>query len=193
MPTSGMQGSEQTWIALLRGINVGAGTKILMGELREACSGLGWNNVKTYIQSGNVIFSSPADAQADTLAAELSETVEQRFNIAVPVIVRSASAWLDYVNTIPFKAEAENEPSKVLLAVSERPPSTAAPGALAERAAAGERVGMAGDALWIYFPNGIARSKLTPRLLDRLAGSPVTTRNWRTVLKLSEMAGNISP
>lgn len=186
----------QVWIALLRGINVGGRAKIVMDELRAACTDLGWQNVRTYIQSGNVVFSSPGDGAgtdpgadpAADLAANLAAAVEKRFGVTVPVIVRSSSEWRRYVENVPFPTEAENEPSRVLLALSEGPVLPEAAGALQERAAAGERVRLAGDALWLYFPNGVARSKLTPRVLDRLAGSPVTTRNWRTVLKLARMA-----
>jgi uncharacterized protein (DUF1697 family) len=60
---------------------------------------------------------------------------------------------------------------------------------LSERAAAGERIMLVGDALWFHYPNGVARSKLTPALLDRVVGSPVTARNWNTVLKLHNLAG----
>jgi uncharacterized protein (DUF1697 family) len=76
-----------------------------------------------------------------------------------------------------------------MLALSKAPPNPGAVEGLRERAAGGECVAQAGDALWIHYGAGVAGSKLTPALLDRLVGSPVTTRNWRTVLKLGEMAG----
>jgi uncharacterized protein (DUF1697 family) len=75
-----------------------------------------------------------------------------------------------------------------MLALSKAAPKSDAVKGLRERAANGERVIRVGDALWIHFRSGVARSKLSPALLDRLAGSPVTTRNWRTVLKLDELA-----
>lgn len=75
-----------------------------------------------------------------------------------------------------------------MLGLSKAPPQPDAAARLQERATRGERVRLVGDALWIHFPGGVAESRLSPALLDRLAGSPVTTRNWRTVLKLHELA-----
>jgi uncharacterized protein (DUF1697 family) len=76
-----------------------------------------------------------------------------------------------------------------MLALAKNPPKTDAVEQLQQRASGGERIVQVGDALWLHFPNGVGNSKLTPAVLDRLVGSPVTMRNWRTVLKLHEMAG----
>lgn len=175
-----------TFIALLRGINVG-GVWIPMAELRALCEGdLGWSGVETYIQSGNVIFE--ADGEPAALEDELERAVARRFDLAIPVLVRAAADWPAYVAGNPFPEAAEREAKLVMLALSKRPPNPDAVEALTGRAAGGERIARAGDALWIHFASGSARSKLTPSVLDRLAGSPVTTRNWRTVLKLDELA-----
>lgn len=179
--------ARSTYIALLRGINVG-GVKVPMAELRALCEGdLGWRGVETYIQSGNVIFE--AGGEPGTLEDRLERALERRFERAIPVLVRAAADWPGYVASNPFPDATEREPNVVMLALSKRPPRPDAVEALTARAAGGERIALAGGALWIHFASGSARSKLTPSVLDRLAGSPVTTRNWRTVQKLDELLG----
>ena len=172
-------------IALLRGINVGGRTSIPMAELRALCDGLGWKDVQTYIQSGNIVFE--ATGAAASLEAQLEEAVGRRFNIAIPVLVRSAKQWHALIAANPFPEAAEAEPNRLMLSLSKRPPAAGAAAAIQERARADEQVEESGGALWIHYPGGAGTSKLTPSLLDRLAGSPVTARNWRTVLKLAEM------
>ena len=85
--------------------------------------------------------------------------------------------------------EMRREPNLVMLALSREPPDPSTVDRLRERATAGERIERVGDALWIHYAGGAGRSKLAPGGLDRVVGSPVTTRNWRTVLKLGELAG----
>jgi uncharacterized protein (DUF1697 family) len=175
-----------TFIALLRGINVGGHNKIPMPKLRSLCNHLGWDDVQSYIQSGNLVFYS-ASAAAN-LEAELENAIERRFDLAIPVIVRAAADWQDYIASNPFPDASQNEPNLVMLALSRHPPKHDAFFRLLERAGNGERIAQRGDAFWIHFTAGVAKSKLTPALLDRLVGSPVTMRNWRTVLKLNELA-----
>ncbi len=185
-----MKGRQGTFIALLRGINVGGHNKIPMAELRSLCAELGWKDVQTYIQSGNVVFT--AGAAPAVLEAELERAIERRFGLVIAVIVRAATDWPAYAKSNPFPEASEKEPKAVMLALSKAPPKADAETALRERAVHGERIVQAGDALWIHFSDGVAGSKLSPALVDRLVGSPVTARNWRTVLKLGELAGQTS-
>lgn len=143
-----MGGKQQAYAALLRGINVSGRRLVPMAELRSLLADIGCNGVRTYIQSGNVVFTS-AGASAG-LERQLEQAIEQEFGFFVPVVVRAASA-------------------------------------LQRRASAGERVKKRGDAIWIHYVKGIARSKLTPAVLDKEIGSPATARNWRTVLRIHEM------
>jgi len=175
-----------TFIALLRGINVGGHNRIPMRELRAACADLGWTDVQTYIQSGNVLFRAGDGPVA--VAEALEGVVERRFGLSIPVIVRTARDWTAYVQGNPFPEEARNEPHLVMLGLAAAMPGRDAADRLQARAVNGERVVGVGDALWIHFPRGIGRSKLSPALLDGIVGSPVTMRNWRTVLKLDQLA-----
>lgn len=176
----------KSFIGLLRGINVGGHNKIPMPELRALCAEIGWSNLQTYIQSGNLIFS--ASGKPAALEAELQRGIERRFGLSIPVIIRVATDWQTYIGTNPFLAACKTEPHLVMLCLSQNPPKPDAPENLRERAASGERIRQIGDALWIHFSGGVARSKLSPALLDRLVGSSVTARNWLTVLKLNELA-----
>jgi uncharacterized protein (DUF1697 family) len=172
-------------IALLRAVNVG-GRKLPMAGLRGLCGELGWEEVETYIQSGNIVFK--AAGKPDALETQLAEAVRDRFGLDVPIIVRTAAQWAAYAAANPFPKAAREEPNALQLLVSKRPPDKDAAATLMARALAGEAVKAAGGALWFHFSEGIARSKLTPALIDKACGSPSTGRNWRTVLKLQEMA-----
>jgi uncharacterized protein (DUF1697 family) len=172
-------------IALLRAVNVG-GPKLPMAELRALCGELGWEEVETYIQSGNIVFAGPGKAEA--MEEKLEEAIRDRFGMDVPVAVRTASQWTQLAAANPFPDAAREEPNRLLLLVSKWPPNADAARKLMERAQAGESVAAAGGALWFHFPEGVGTSKLTPSLIDKACGSPTTGRNWRTVLKLQEMA-----
>lgn len=177
--------SPSRWIALLRGINVGGHNKIPMAELRSMCAGLGWQNVATYIQSGNILFS--AEGSTSALEKQLAGAIAEHFGHRVSVILRPAAAWPLYIELNPFPAASASEPNRVMLGLAEKPLAADAAEKLGEYAASGESIAQRTDSLWIHYASGQARSKITPALLDRLAGSPVTTRNWRTVLKVNEM------
>lgn len=173
------------FIVLLRGINVGGRNMIPMADLRTLCSKNGMTGVESYIQSGNLVLSAPGNA--GSVEADIERLIERRFKLSVAVIVRRASDWPAYMKGNRFPEESKSEGNRVMLALSKRGPSPGAVEGLRERAANGERIRQAGDALWIHFPGGSGTSKLSPAVFDRLVGSPVTIRNWRTVLKLGEM------
>ena len=172
-------------IALLRAVNVG-GRKLPMAELRVLCGEIGWKDVETYIQSGNLVFTAPGGAGA--LEKALEDAIKDRFGLDVPVIVRTALQWEELAAANPFPKVARDEPNRLQLLVSKRPPESGAARKLKERARAGEAVEAAGGALWFHFPEGVGTSKLTPAAIDKACGSPSTSRNWRTICKLQEMA-----
>jgi uncharacterized protein (DUF1697 family) len=181
--------SSSIFIALLRGINVSGANRVPMSELRLACADLGWEAVQTYIQSGNVIFRAKASAAA--LEGDLERAIERRFGVSIPVLVRSASRWSEYVAWNPFHLESQAEGNRVMLALCKKPPKESAIEELSARSLPDERIVGKEDAFWIHFPMGAGKSKL-PSLFDRLAGTPVTMRNWRTVLQLAEMSRQAS-
>ena len=171
-------------VALLRAVNVG-GRKLPMAELRALCAELGWEEVATYIQSGNVVFT--AEGKPEAIERTLEQAIEARFGLAVPVIVRTAAEWARYAAGNPFRQAAKDEPNRLMLLLSKAPPAEGAEEVIQARAVAGEKVERAGDALWFHYPAGAGTSKLTPTLIDRAIGSPGTARNHNTVMKLKEM------
>ncbi|HUR60950.1 MAG TPA: DUF1697 domain-containing protein [Candidatus Thermoplasmatota archaeon] len=180
-----------TFIALLRAVNVG-GRKVPMADLRALCERLDFEEVQTYIQSGNLVFTTTGTPAAVT--AKLEKAIAKKFGIEVPVILRTAEQWKAYL-TVPkalAKAAAE-KPNWIMLGLSKEPPKKEALAALRERAKNGEKIEALGDGIWIYYQAGVADSKLAPSFIDKVVGSPLTARNWNTVRKLGEMAGATSP
>ena len=176
----------RTFVVLMRGINVGAARKLPMAELRALCATLGLDRPETYIQSGNLIVDAKGDAAA--LRRLLEKEIAARFGFAVDVIVRNAAEWDGYVAANPFVGDARAAPKMVHLYLTRDPLKADAATALKQRAQAGERIAVAGGALWIdYGANGVHRSKLSPLLIDKACGSPTTGRNWNSVLQISQM------
>jgi uncharacterized protein (DUF1697 family) len=169
-------------LALLRAVNVG-GRTLPMGPLREACRSEGLGQVVTLLASGNLV----VPGKAAGLEARLEALIASRFGLEVPVVVRSAAQWDATLAANPLTEAAARSPARLLVLVSRRPAVEGALEALQARATAGEVVARCGEALVAHFPQGIARSRLTPALIDRLVGSPTTGRNWNTALKLAEL------
>jgi uncharacterized protein (DUF1697 family) len=172
-------------VALLRGVNVGGNRRLPMAELRGLAASLGWTGVETYIQSGNLIF------EAESKPAELEQALERALaaHLGAPVeaIVRTATAWRRYLSGVPFADAVRARPRFLHLLLAKARARTGAVAALRERACAGERVELVGEALWIDFAGGVGKSKLAPAVLDRAVGSTVTARNWQTVIALAEL------
>src|SRR4051794_9477238 len=124
-------------VALLRAVNVG-GRKLPMAELRALCAELGWTGGATYIQSGNVVFTAAGEAQAAETALE--SAIARQFGLAVPVIVRRRAEWAKYPDLNPFPEAARDEPNKLHILLSKRPPARDAGEAIQARARGGEQV-----------------------------------------------------
>jgi len=164
------------WIALLRGINLGARNRVSMPELRTQLAALGYEDVATVVQSGNIVLGSTATAAQ--LARDLQRVVSDGFGVDTPVVVRSAAQLAKIVADNPLPVP-DGKRFQVLF-FAERP------------AAAGledigeERLVVRGREIYCWHPDGLQRSPLA-RKLDRVEGV-ATARNWNTVLKLHERA-----
>lgn len=175
-----------TYIALLRGINVGGHHKLPMADLRAAFEAFGATEVATYIQSGNVVFAS--DASEAELAAALAEMLTERFGFTVPIVLRNAAE---------FSAAAEDHPhahlnveDKLLhVAFLADAPSAETIAAFDLDRYAPDQLLVHGREAYIAYPDGSGRSKLTLDVVERALGTQATARNWRTVQKLVELAG----
>ena len=166
------------YVALLRAVNVG-GCKLPMAELREVCAGLGWKNVATYIQSGNVVFE--AAGKPDALEAALEQAVTARFGFERPVIVRSAQQWAGYASGSPFPEQEADRANVLLLGLAKAPLASGAAETIQARGKAGEEVRQERDALWFFFPDGSGKSKLTmptaSRWIERSTFAPISGMN----------------
>jgi len=170
-----------TNIALLRGINVGGQHKVAMADLRALFADAGGEDVTTYIQSGNVVFTHPAGS-SDKLGVDLERRIEAHTGFAVAVVLRTARQWAAVVRDNPFPGRETH----LHVTFLSSDPHAGALDSVDAAAFAPEEFELVGRQLYLHLPNGMARTKL-PKALD-VFSTPVTTRNWRTVLKLAELA-----
>jgi uncharacterized protein (DUF1697 family) len=172
-----------TWIALLRG--VGGGIRPLsMRDLVKELEGIGLKDVRTYIQSGNVIFSSTR--AATRLAGEIERCIEKKFGFHSNTFVLSVDELRRAAAGNPFP-QADAQPKTLHLFFLSQPPKAPQLDAMNELKAKSEQFALKGKVLYFYTPDGFGISKLATRL-DRLLGVDMTARNWRTVGKLLELA-----
>jgi uncharacterized protein (DUF1697 family) len=177
--------SEQIYIGLLRGINVG-GKVLKMADLIQAIAGLGLSDVRTYLQSGNLVFRAPM-AGDDTLAARISRAIEDRQKMDVHVLIRTAREWDDVIDNNPFP-EATELPKTLHAFILDRQPDKGKVEDLQSKDFGSEAWKIVGDTLYLHTPDGFGKSKLG-NAIERLLKVPMTGRNWNTVLALRQMAG----
>ncbi len=172
-------------IALLRGINVGGKHKLPMKDLRALFEAAGAGEVQTYIQSGNVVFESAA-AEAKRIPTAVEAAIEKKFGFSSPVVVRSAAALRKVFAEHPFAADATELKLLMVAFLSKRPTAAAVKRLDAPRFHP-DRFEVRGAEVFLHYPSGVARSKLTNAYLDRTLGTTSTVRNWKTVTKLVEL------
>jgi len=179
-----------TYAALLRGINVGGTKKVPMAELRTLMEGLGHGAVRTYLQSGQAVFTS-GHGDEESLAAELAQAVEKRFGFTVDVIVRDHTYLKAIADNCPFPA-AELEAKQLHVTYFSVPVAEDRFAELDQAAYLPEEFRLGDRALYLYAPDGLGRSKLAVELSRprRNKGLIATSRNWNTVLKLVELTGS---
>lgn len=175
-----------TYVSLLRGINVGGHKKILMAELRAVYTALGLDPVRTYIQSGNVVFGG-GKGSAATLARTLEKAIKDAFGFDVPVVIRTAADMERVVAGNPFLAEGA-DPSTIHVTFLGSAPSASSAAAMASYTVGPDELRVIGLEAYLHCPEGMARTKLTPMFMERSLGVIGTTRNWRTVTTLLDMA-----
>ena len=176
------------YVALLRGVNVGGNKMVSMAALRVAIEKMGFSDVRTLLQSGNVVFGSTARASA-TLERTLETEVEARLKCRADFHVRTSKEWEDVVARNPFHEEAERDPGHLLVLFFKAPLDKAKVKVLEAAIPGRERIHTDGRQLYVVFPDGMGTSKLPP-LMDRTLGVRGTGRNWNTVLKLCALAGS---
>ena len=174
-----------TYAALLRGVNVG-GNLLKMDRLRLICAELGLENVRTYVQSGNIVFAA-ARGNASHWAGVLESRLSGESRLPVAVLVRTGAQIERIVAGNPFLKEKGIDPARLHVTFLRQAPAKSAIGKLDALAAGADRFRCAGTEIYLHCPDGYVRSKLSNNALEKALAIPATTRNWNTVRTLHEM------
>jgi uncharacterized protein (DUF1697 family) len=162
---------------------------VSMEALRTLLSRMGYEDARTLLQSGNVVFRGNAGS-ASRLESQLEERIAKELGTRTDVFLRTASEWQAILSGNPFRRESDDAPNRLLVTVLKEAPSparwTELDGAIVDT----ERVHGAGRHAYIEYPDGVGRSRLTPALIERCLATRGTSRNWNTVTKLGRLASS---
>lgn len=176
-------------ISLLRGINVGGKNLIRMEALRSIYESTGCEDVRTLLQSGNVVYRTPK-RDPDEIARAVEAAVEAQHGFRPAVVQRTVEELRRVVAANPFAELAREQPAKLIVMFLAGDPADGAEAALRARYSGPEEFRVIGREMFIAYPDGQGRSKLTGAMLDRAVRAAMTGRNWNTVLALLELASN---
>jgi uncharacterized protein (DUF1697 family) len=179
-PSSHPHDALGSWVALLRGVNVGGHGRVPMPQLRELFESLGFEDVRTLIQSGNVIFRATSAPSAPALEAAVAE----RFQVTSPVVLRTSAQLAKVIDDDPFVG---SERAHVHVGFMVRPVEHESIAALEVDQFAPERIAASGGEVYFLLPAGLGNSKLASYVARKL-GNQMTVRNWNTVTKLVDLA-----
>ena len=176
-----------TFISLLRGINVSGQRKIHMAELKDAYEALDLTIVHTYVQSGNVVFNCKMRS-ASKIAALLEQQIESCFGYDVTVMVRTPGDFRRIIEGNPFSAQAKKGPVKVHVTFLASRPSAAMVKSVEDADTRGDEFSVGRQEIFLHCPNGYGRTKLNNAFFERKLKMSATTRNWKTIEALYDMA-----
>jgi uncharacterized protein (DUF1697 family) len=174
-------------ISMLRGVNVGGHNRIKMDALRALYESMRLRDPQTYVQSGNVVFRTE-ERDLVLLAKRIQNGIERSFGFRPEVILRAASELRDVIARNPFANRRGIDPSKLLVSFLARDPGPEARDKVLKIKSDPDELRIDGRELYVYFPNGMARPKLSWPAVERALKTPGTGRNWNSVTKLLEMA-----
>ena len=177
------------YIALLRGVNVGGRAKVAMSDLRALLAELGFEDARTLLNSGNLVFRGAARKPPE-LERALSAAIQGRLGLRSDVMIRTVQEWDGVVSGNVFPDEAQRDPGHLIVLFLTRTASAAAVAALQGAIAGREIVRGSGRQIYAYYPDGVGRSKLTLPAIEAALGTRATGRNWNTVLKIADLAGS---
>jgi len=182
----------ETYIAILRGINVSGQKLIGMEGLKIHMQSLGLKNVVTYIQSGNILFKYET-IENNNIAKRIEDKILMEYGFSVPTLVKKANEFTNIVLNNPFLSNLKNYPIVYLYAtiLSEAVAhdSIISPGDIKGNT---DEFIISGDVIYLYCPNGYGRTKFSNNFFEKKLKKTATTRNWKTITKLVELANNIS-
>lgn len=173
------------FVSLFRGINVG-GQQVRMDDLKAMHEALGLKNVSPYIRSGNVIFTSD-NADPLQLQRQIEESFATKFGFHVEVFMRTSAELNEIIEHNPFQSHTNEEPNRVLVMFLADHPDERALEDLAATYIGPEEFLLIGKAVYIYYPNGVGRSKLSHGFIEKKLKTFGTARNWNTVLQLQKL------
>ena len=176
----------QTYVALLRAVNVSGRNKVSMPELKKLFAVLGARDVSTYVQSGNVVFKSAAE-KPDELRRTLEQSLRDELRLDVAVLLRTKAQLKSVLAANPL-AGGGREPSKLHVTFLAESPERARVRELAGKDFGADELRVVRREVYLHCPNGYGTSKLTNAFLERQLGVAATTRSWKTVGKLAELA-----
>jgi uncharacterized protein (DUF1697 family) len=186
MDSSPVQGkARNSYAALLRGVNLGSRNKVSMGDLRALFEALGHEDVSTYVQSGNVVFTA-REGDAARLAKAIERRIERELGLQIAVLLRSKTQLARIVAGNPF-APKEPDPTRLHVTFLAGTPPRAAVRELNAGDFAPDALRVKGAEVYLHTPQGYGRSKLSGGFFEKQLGVVTTTRNWRTVTKLAEL------
>lgn len=177
-----------TWVALLRGVNVGGRRPVEMVGLRQLLAELGFDRPRSVLQSGNLVFGAEAREPA-AIERDIEAALDRRFGLQTVVFVRSSAEWRRLMAANPFPEAAEHDPARLLVMCLRAAPAAGRLAELRSAITGREQVEIVGRQAYLVYPDGIGRSKLTNAVLERHLGSAGTARNWNTVIKLAAAGG----
>jgi uncharacterized protein (DUF1697 family) len=170
------------YAALLRGINVGGNKKVPMSDLRQLLSDLGYADASTYLQSGNAVFSSPGE-EPPALASTITRGIEERFGLAVTVVIRTGAELSAVLQRSPVPDGPEN-PSRFFVAFLAAEPAPDRVAGIVAEPLGQDRIWVSGTEAFLWCPNGAAETVLTNSFIEKRLGVAATSRNWNTVNRL---------
>lgn len=174
-------------ICFLRGINVGGHAKIKMDALRALFVSLKFAEPQTYLQSGNVVFKT-SEGNRELVAKRIKQAMSRKFGCSPEIMLRSVADLRAVVSNNPFAKRTDIVPGKLLVFFLAAQPAGSASVSLRQLAIQPEELHLIGRELFIYFPNGVGKSKLPWGRLDKVLQTPGTGRNWNSVTKVLEIA-----
>lgn len=184
-PRSADQARSAVYVALLRGVNVGGKRKLPMANLVRVFQDAGCTNVRTYIQSGNVVFESPSTT-IESVSSSIEKELLRKMGFNVPIVIRTAAELAKVARSNPYLSAGSDEKLLYVIFLANKP-TRAQIGSLDPHRSPGDLFQVVGSEIYLHFPNGTARSKLTVDYFDGKLDTISTMRNWRTVLSLIEM------
>ena len=177
-------------VGLLRGINVGKAKRVAMADLRALVSGLGYRDVTTLLNSGNVVFTHTRGPAGDT-GSRLERAIATRLGVSCRVVVITAAELAAVVAENPLSAVA-TDPSRHLVAFMRNPSDRARLAALAGESWHPEALALGARVAYVWSPAGVLEGKL-PQVIGKILGESVTVRNWATVMKIHALAATDPP